>query len=93
MLDGNFAKGCPALEKSYELDPLPGVLFTAAACFERWGKTHTAMKKYERFVELHEQRGYSHLLGLRKPLPAEGAAHLYPWGIQLSYLKGFLVHH
>ncbi len=61
MLDGDYASGCPALEKSYELDPLPGALFTLAACFERWGKVQTAVKRYEEFVASQEAADFSSL--------------------------------
>lgn len=50
MLDKQYATGCPAIEESYRLDPLPGALFTLSACYERWGKVHTAVVHYERFV-------------------------------------------
>jgi hypothetical protein len=50
MQDSRFETACNKLERSYELDPLPGVRFTMAVCFERWGKTHTAVKHYERFI-------------------------------------------
>ena len=39
MKAGNFESGCPALEESYRLDPLPGVLFTSAECHAQWGST------------------------------------------------------
>lgn len=74
MLDGKFEQGCPALERSYELDPLPGVLFTVAACFERWGKVHTAHVKYTRFVELHGQRDVSDLSDDKRKRAEERAA-------------------
>jgi hypothetical protein len=52
MLAGRYKSGCPALEKSYEMDPLPGALFTLASCYERWGKTHSAVKRYDEYVAL-----------------------------------------
>ena len=50
MQDRRFETACEKLERSYGLDPLPGVRFTMAVCFERWGKTHTAVKHYEQFI-------------------------------------------
>jgi hypothetical protein len=52
MLDGRYETGCPDIERSYGLDPLPGALFTLAACYERWGKVHTATGHYEKFVSV-----------------------------------------
>jgi hypothetical protein len=49
MLEDDFAGGCPKLDKSYQLDPLLGALFTLAACYERWGKVHSAALRYEEF--------------------------------------------
>jgi hypothetical protein len=52
MLDRRYDSGCPKLEQSYALDPVPGALFTLAACYERWGKLHRAQQQYQRFVEM-----------------------------------------
>ncbi|MBW2456474.1 MAG: hypothetical protein JRI68_18295 [Deltaproteobacteria bacterium] len=50
MLAGQFEVGCPKIERSYGLDPLPGALFTLAACYARWGKTHSAVLRYQEFL-------------------------------------------
>ncbi len=50
MLAGQFESGCPKLEQSYRLDPLPGALFTMAACYARWGKIHSAVLRYQEFL-------------------------------------------
>src|SRR5258705_8242832 len=38
------------LAKSYQLDPLPGALFTEADCEAAWGKVATALEHYQAFV-------------------------------------------
>lgn len=50
MLAERFSEGCPLLERSVELDPLPGAIFTLAACYGRWGKTLTASQRYDSFL-------------------------------------------
>jgi len=50
MLAGQFESGCPKIERSYGLDPLPGALFTLAACYARWGKVHSAVLRYQEFL-------------------------------------------
>jgi hypothetical protein len=37
--------------KSYQLDPLPGALFTEAECEAVWGKVATAMEHYQAFLK------------------------------------------
>jgi hypothetical protein len=55
MLDKDFERGCAALEKSYQLEPLPGVGFTAGECFYRWGKLAAAQRHLEWFRERFDQ--------------------------------------
>ncbi len=50
MLAGQFDVGCPKIARSYELDSLPGALFTLAACYARWGKTYSAVLRYQDFL-------------------------------------------
>ena len=50
MQAGNYESGCPALEESYRIDPLPGVLFTSAECHAQWGKYATAVARYEDYL-------------------------------------------
>ena len=51
MLAKNYADGCPKLQQSYDMGPALGALFTLAACYERWGKIHSAAQRYESFLE------------------------------------------
>ncbi|MBN1607654.1 MAG: hypothetical protein JW940_13535 [Polyangiaceae bacterium] len=50
MRRGEFQAACPALAESYELEPLPGVMFTLAECEAAWGKLATAIRHYESFL-------------------------------------------
>src|SRR5262245_39125709 len=50
MRAGHYETACPMLAKSYQLDPLPGALFTEADCEAAWGKTATAIEHYQAFV-------------------------------------------
>jgi hypothetical protein len=50
MKAGNYGAGCPLLEASYRLDPLPGVLFTVAECETAWGKMTLAVDHYRDFL-------------------------------------------
>jgi hypothetical protein len=50
MQAGDYEDGCPALEESYRIEPLAGVLFTTAECHARWGKTATAVARYQDYV-------------------------------------------
>lgn len=47
---GNYAKACPALDESFRLDPRAGTLFTAAECDLAWGKSATAMARFDEFL-------------------------------------------
>jgi hypothetical protein len=51
----NYAEGCPALEESYRLEPLPGVLFTSAECHAKWGKVATAVARYRDYLTVFER--------------------------------------
>src|SRR6185436_7693284 len=50
MRAGRYETACPMLAKSYQLDPLPGALFTEADCEAAWGKVATAIEHYQAFV-------------------------------------------
>ena len=52
FLSGKFDEGCPLLERSYALDPLPGVVFTLAECQFGWGKAKTAADNYAKFLDV-----------------------------------------
>ena len=50
MRAGRYETACPMLARSYQLDPLPGALFTEADCEAAWGKAATAIEHYQAFV-------------------------------------------
>jgi hypothetical protein len=50
MMAGRFETGCPALARSYELDPVAGALFALAECEAKWGKFATALKHYKQYL-------------------------------------------
>jgi hypothetical protein len=52
MQAGNHEAGCPKLEASYRLDPVPGALFTLAECEAARGRGATALAHYQSFVNL-----------------------------------------
>ncbi len=52
MLKGAFEEGCPAIERSYALDPRPGTLFTLGECEAQRGRLATAMLHLGQFVEI-----------------------------------------
>ncbi len=52
MLDGDYASGCPNLAKSYQLEPLAGVMFTLAECYAKWDKLATALEHYRKYLDL-----------------------------------------
>jgi hypothetical protein len=52
MLAGRFDTACADIEKSYHLEPLPGVMFTLAECFAGAGKTASALSRYADFRTL-----------------------------------------
>jgi hypothetical protein len=55
MEAGRYEEGCPALEESYRLEPLPGVLFTSAECHAKWGKVATAVARYRDYLTVFER--------------------------------------
>ncbi len=55
MEAGRFEQGCPALEESVRLSPLPGALFTLAECEVRWGRFAMALTRYETYLERFER--------------------------------------
>jgi hypothetical protein len=55
MQEGRYSEGCPALEESYRLEPLPGVLFTSAECHAKWGKLATAVARYQDYLTVFER--------------------------------------
>jgi hypothetical protein len=52
MRAARYEQACPALQESYRLDPMPGVLFTAAECEGAWGKVATALAHYDEFLRV-----------------------------------------
>jgi hypothetical protein len=50
MRSGAYEAACPTLAESYQLEPLPGVMFTLAECEAAWGKLATAIRHYEAFL-------------------------------------------
>jgi len=65
MEAGHYDEGCPALEESYRIEPLPGVLFTSAECHAKWGKTATAVARYEDYLSAYERMPASQRLKQR----------------------------
>jgi hypothetical protein len=55
MLAGRYATGCPAIESSFRLDPRPGTLFTLADCNRKWGRTASALARFDEFLALYER--------------------------------------
>ena len=55
MLAGRYQKGCPAIASSYQLEPLPPVLFTLAACNAKWGRVATATVQYRTYLAMVER--------------------------------------
>jgi len=51
MRAGQYEAACPMLDKSYQLDPLPGTLFAAGECESARGKVATAIDRYQSFVD------------------------------------------
>jgi len=52
MAAKHYDKGCPALEKSYKLDPVPATLFTLAECENKRGRLATAVARYDEYLAL-----------------------------------------
>ncbi|XYH94576.1 tetratricopeptide repeat protein [Sorangium sp. So ce1128] len=55
MLAGRYPTGCPALTESHRLDPRPGRLFTLAECEAQWGRTATAVARYNDFLAMYSR--------------------------------------
>lgn len=51
----NFASACPLLERSYQLDPKDGTLFTLANCRDLEGKSTLAMGHYRAYLRVFEK--------------------------------------
>lgn len=52
MRAGDYEAGCPLLEESYRLDPLPGALFTLAECENAWGRWSASVAHYRTFLSM-----------------------------------------
>lgn len=52
MEQQRYEKGCPAIEGSFNLDPLPGTLFTLAECEAKRGRLATALARYHDYLAL-----------------------------------------
>jgi hypothetical protein len=65
MQEGRYSEGCPALEESYRLEPLPGVLFTSAECHAKWGKLATAVARYQDYLTVFERLAPSQVVKQR----------------------------
>jgi hypothetical protein len=46
----DYSAACPKIEGSYQLDPLPGALFTLAECWSAAGRSATAIEHYQDFL-------------------------------------------
>ena len=55
MKAGDFAAACPLLDRSYQLDPKDGTLFTQANCRDREGKLMIAAGHYRAYVRSFEK--------------------------------------
>ncbi len=52
MKAGDYATACPAIERSFDLEPLPGTLFSWAECEHRAAHPAAAYRLFDRFLEL-----------------------------------------
>jgi hypothetical protein len=50
---GRYDEACPALERSYELEPLPGALFTLAECEAKRGRLAVAASRYDEYLRVY----------------------------------------
>jgi hypothetical protein len=50
---GRYDEACPALERSYELEPLPGALFTLAECEAKRGRLTVAASRYDEYLRVY----------------------------------------
>jgi hypothetical protein len=55
MTAGDFAGACPLLDRSYQLDPKDGTLFTLANCRDREEKLTVAMGHYRAYLRTFEK--------------------------------------
>jgi hypothetical protein len=55
MKADDFAGACPLLERSYQLDPKDGTLFTLANCRDREEKLTAAVGHYRAYVRVYEK--------------------------------------
>ncbi len=55
LLAGRLERACPAIDRSYKLDPRPGTLFTLAECEAQRGHIATAHARYTEFLALYKQ--------------------------------------
>lgn len=53
MEAGRYDRGCPAIEESYKLNPLPGALFALAECEANRGRIATAIARYDEYLALY----------------------------------------
>lgn len=80
MQAGRHETGCPALAESYRLEPLPGVLFTLAACHHQWGKLASALSQYRDYLSQVTRMAADTRLrqGERPKVAEEAVAELEP---------------
>jgi hypothetical protein len=52
---GRYDAACPALEQSYQLDPLPGALFTLAECEAKRGRFAAAASRYDEYLRVYAE--------------------------------------
>jgi hypothetical protein len=69
MNAGDFPSACPMLDRSYQLDPKDGTLFTLANCRDREDKLTVAAGHYRAYV-----RAYSKMTGMTRQNHKERAA-------------------
>lgn len=53
MKAGNYPAACTALADSYQLNPLPGALFTLADCEAKRGRLASAVKRYAEYLGVY----------------------------------------
>lgn len=69
MKAGDFASACPLLERSYQMDPKDGTLFTLANCRDHEGKLVAAVGHYRAYL-----RAFAAMTGVTRQNHAERAA-------------------
>lgn len=55
LMAGQLDKACPAIDRSYKLDPRPGTLFTLAECEAQRGRIASAVARYTEYLALYKQ--------------------------------------